>query len=111
MNRNNTASEPAKPQRRSHRLSIGSWSIEVSDSRLVRMGIGIAFIIGGFLWFLPVLGMWMIPVGVFMLSIDLHWARRLRRRFVVWLTRRYPKLGEKLNGVSHSRLPEDEESR
>ena len=36
---------------------------------------------------LPVLGFWMIPLGIFVLSLDMHWARRIRRRFMIWLTR------------------------
>ena len=101
----------APPAGRRHRITIGSRSFELPASRLFRMAAGTMLIVGGVLGFLPVLGFWMIPLGVFVLSLDLHWARRLRRRFMVWLTRRYPSLGEKLNGMSRSDLPGDEESR
>jgi hypothetical protein len=40
------------------------------------------------LWFLPVLGLWMLPVGIMVLSIDFHPLRRARRRFDTWWGRR-----------------------
>jgi len=54
----------------------------------VRILIGVLLVIGGTLGFLPVLGFWMIPLGVLVLSIDLPLARRLRRRLEVWWHRR-----------------------
>ncbi len=86
--------------RRRHKIRLGSRTITLPDSRLLRVGAGCVLIIGGILGFLPVLGFWMIPLGLIVLSIDMHWARRLRRRLVVWLTRRYPGIAEKLNGTS-----------
>jgi hypothetical protein len=35
-----------------------------------------------------VLGFWMVPLGILVLSVDLPAARRLRRRTVVWWERR-----------------------
>src|SRR6185295_1543872 len=52
-------------------------------SRPLRIAMGIALIIGGFLGFLPILGFWMIPLGVMVLSIDFHPVRRFRRLFEV----------------------------
>jgi len=45
------------------------------------------FLLGGLLWFLPVLGAWMLPVGLVVLSDDLHILRRTRRRLLVRLFR------------------------
>ena len=95
---------------RRHRVNIGGRSFDLPSSRLFRMGVGIVLILFGLLGFLPVVGFWMIPLGMFVLSIDLHWARRLRRRFSVWFSRRFPKLAEKANGASQSRLPDSGES-
>ena len=44
--------------------------------KTVRMGIGVLLIIGGVLGFLPVLGFWMIPLGIIVLAIDIIWLRR-----------------------------------
>lgn len=57
-------------------------------SRLVRITLGILFIIGGLFGWLPILGFWMIPLGLLFLSIDFAIARRWRRRLIVWWERR-----------------------
>ena len=60
-------------------------------SRGLRISVGILLVIFGLLGFLPVLGFWMIPLGVILLSVDFHWARRMRRRFETWYGRRKHK--------------------
>jgi hypothetical protein len=57
-------------------------------SKLKRVLLGSALLLGGLLWFLPVLGLWMLPVGITVLSIDFHPLRRARRRFDAWWGRR-----------------------
>ncbi len=53
-----------------------------------RLTVAILFIIGGLLWFLPILGLWMLPVGLVILfsRSPVYW--RLRRRYVAWRRRR-----------------------
>ena len=46
--------------------------------------IGIALLLGGMLWFLPVLGLWMIPLGLLVLSTNFAWARRGYLSIMVW---------------------------
>jgi hypothetical protein len=75
------------------RLSFGSFSIPVPESRPLRIGLGILLCLGGFLWFLPVLGLWMLPLGLLVLSIDIPVVRRLRRRVEIWWGRRKRKKG------------------
>ena len=58
-------------------------------SRPLRVVMGFAFIVMGVVGFLPVVGFWMIPVGLAILSVDSPLARRLRRRAEVWVLRRY----------------------
>ena len=72
----------------SGRLMLGSFSICMPRSRIARMAIGVALILCGFLGFLPILGFWMLPLGFLVLSHDLPFARRLRRRLAVWWHRR-----------------------
>ena len=48
----------------------------------LRTAIGIIFVIGGVLGFLPVLGFWMIPVGLVLIALDVP---PLRRRVRSWL--------------------------
>lgn len=56
--------------------------------RWARLVTGMLLIVGGLLGFLPVLGFWMVPLGLVVLSVDLAPARRLRRRLEVWWERR-----------------------
>jgi hypothetical protein len=51
------------------------------------MGVGIILILFGFVGFLPIVGFWMIPLGILVLSFDVPFIRRGRRRFDVWLGR------------------------
>ncbi len=53
-------------------------------SKPIRIGLGIILIAFGILGFLPVLGFWMIPLGLFVLSVDLPIVRRWRRQLTVW---------------------------
>ncbi|MBS1269392.1 MAG: hypothetical protein MAG794_00343 [Gammaproteobacteria bacterium] len=43
--------------------------------RLVRIGAGILLIVSGIFGFLPVIGFWMIPLGLILLAVDFRWAR------------------------------------
>lgn len=94
------------------RIRFGSRTFKVPGSMLIRVPLGVLLIVGGLLGFLPVLGFWMVPVGVAVLSVDIPAVRRFRRnatvRIGIWLKQRYPALAEKLgfsngNGGSRSR--------
>ena len=54
----------------------------------LRVAIGMILVLFGFLGFLPVLGFWMIPLGLLILSYEFHIVRRLRRRLIVRWERR-----------------------
>lgn len=84
------------PRRKIHVLGR---SVSLPHSRPLRIGIGSSFILFGFLGFLPVLGFWMVPVGLLVLSHDLAWARRGRRRLTVWWERRQRRNGSNGNGA------------
>lgn len=45
-------------------------------NRWVRISLGFLLVIGGFLGALPVLGFWMLPLGLILLSVDFPWAKR-----------------------------------
>jgi len=62
--------------------------MRIPRSRRMRIASGSALIAGGFLGFLPVLGFWMIPTGLLVLSYDIPAVRRWRRRAAVWWHRR-----------------------
>ncbi len=71
-----------------HYIRLGSRRVPLPGSAAVRIAIGILLILCGLVGFLPVLGFWMVPLGVVVLSIDLPIARRLRRRVEVWWGKR-----------------------
>ncbi|MDQ0453893.1 purine-cytosine permease-like protein [Rhizobium paknamense] len=62
------------------RLVMGRVEVPFPRSRTGRIATGGLLIAGGCLGFLPVLGFWMVPLGVIVLSHDLHSVRRFRRR-------------------------------
>lgn len=72
----------------SGRLKLGRFSVPMPRSKSGRVAVGGGLVAGGCLGFLPVLGFWMVPVGVAVLSHDLHPVRRARRRLSVWWARR-----------------------
>ena len=57
-------------------------------SRALRIVIGVILVLFGILGFLPILGFWMIPLGILVLSYEFATVRRFRRRVVVWWERR-----------------------
>jgi purine-cytosine permease-like protein len=70
------------------KIKLGNYHLHLPRSRIVRVIIGISLILGGLLGFLPVLGFWMVPLGLLILSVDLPIVRRWRRRVEVWWGRR-----------------------
>jgi hypothetical protein len=52
--------------------------------RLPRVLLGMVLIIGGFLGFLPVLGFWMIPLGLAVIFLDVPLVRRAWSRLRAW---------------------------
>ncbi len=70
------------------RLVLGGLEIPVPRSKAGRIATGTALVGGGFLGFLPILGFWMVPLGLIVLSHDIPAVRRRRRRITVWWSRR-----------------------
>jgi hypothetical protein len=83
-----TAPEPETPRRKPAELRLGRWRVRLPPSRGTRIALGLTLLAGGSLFFLPVLGLWMIPAGLAVLSVDSPWARRLRRKTQLWWGRR-----------------------
>ena len=70
------------------KIKIRNGHLRLPRSRAIRVILGLALVIGGVLGFLPVLGFWMIPLGLLVLSVDLPIVRRWRRRLELWWGRR-----------------------
>jgi hypothetical protein len=52
--------------------------------RVVRILVGAALVIGGIFGFLPVLGFWMIPLGLVVMFFDVPWVRARWLAFRTW---------------------------
>ncbi len=76
---------------RMNEIRIHKWHFKLPQSRALRILLGILLIIGGIFGFLPILGFWMIPLGLTILSFEIPMVRRWRRRFVVWFSRWWHK--------------------
>jgi hypothetical protein len=69
--------------------------------RLVRIPVGVMLVGGGFLGMLPLLGFWMLPLGLMLLAEDMQPLRRARDRVLDWIERRWPHwfIGDEVVGA------------
>ncbi|WP_311028797.1 PGPGW domain-containing protein [Mesorhizobium koreense] len=58
-------------------------TIRLPRSRALRIAIGVVLVILGIFGFLPILGFWMIPLGLLVLSYEFATVRRWRRKLEV----------------------------
>jgi purine-cytosine permease-like protein len=78
-----------------HSVKFAGRRVPVPGHPVMRIILGCLLLVGGFLGFLPVLGFWMVPLGLLILAVDIPMARRFRRRIEIrfgrWLVRKSPK--------------------
>ncbi|MBK7145863.1 MAG: hypothetical protein IPH76_11940 [Xanthomonadales bacterium] len=73
-------------------------------SRWVRVPLAALFSVAGVVGFLPVVGFWMLPLGLLLLAQDLPLLRRPMRRLLVcserrWRKRQWARSGQRKNGA------------
>jgi hypothetical protein len=68
------------------------------SSRWIRIPVGILLIAGGLFSFLPVLGLWMVPLGALLLAQDIPFLRRPVGRVLVSLERQWIKWKRRRSG-------------
>ena len=66
---------------------ITGW-VRGPRSRIVRIPLALLLIACGLLGFLPVVGFWMLPIGLALLAEDLPFLRRPARRLMAWVEAR-----------------------
>ena len=59
-------------------------ALKTTPHRWLRQTVGLLLVLGGVFGFLPVLGYWMVPLGLALLAVDFPLARRINRRLLVW---------------------------
>ena len=82
---------------RNNTVEVFGRTVPLPRSRLGRVIVGALFILGGIFSFLPVLGEWMLPVGLLILSVDFAIVRKWRRRANV----RWGRRKAKAKGADH----------
>jgi hypothetical protein len=82
------------------RVNFVGYKMKVPGHPILRMGMGLLLVFFGLLGFLPVLGFWMVPLGLLILSVDLpfvrRWTRVLNVRLGHFLHRRWPSLARRM---------------
>lgn len=66
-----------------------NWMRQPS-SRWVRIPAAVALICGGIVGFLPILGFWMIPLGLALIALDVPFLRPPLSRLLAWIERKWP---------------------
>src|SRR5215475_7384836 len=73
------------------RLRKAVRALRQPSGRWLRIPAGLLLIAGGVLAFLPILGVWMLPLGVALLADDIPLLRSWRSRILDWVERRHPE--------------------
>lgn len=87
-----TADEGKQPGRRRAQPTVMGRRLPLPGHWALRALLGAFLVICGLLGFLPVLGFWMIPLGLMVLAVDFPAADRLRRRGTAWALRTWRRL-------------------
>jgi hypothetical protein len=65
-----------------------SW-LRKPSSRLVRFPLAILLVIGGIFSFLPILGLWMLPLGLILIAQDIPPLQKPVAQLLGWLERKW----------------------
>lgn len=60
--------------------------------RWIRIPLGVVFLVGGLLWFMPVVGIEMLPLGLALLAVDIPFLRRPTGRMLLWIDRKWTEV-------------------
>jgi hypothetical protein len=71
-------------------ISRKSRALREPSAKLVRIPTAGLLIFGGVFSFLPVFGLWMLPLGLLLLAVDLPSLRPPMARLLRWIERRWP---------------------
>ena len=83
-------------------LKIGSFAVSLPRNRAARIAMGTGLLLGGVLGFLPILGFWMIPLGLMVLGQDIPAVRRVHRKLAVRFGRwRQSRAARRKSGLAH----------
>jgi hypothetical protein len=66
------------------------------QAKWIRMPVGILFVLGGIFSILPVLGLWMLPLGLLLMAYDIPLLRKPVGHFTIWAIRKWVSLRQRL---------------
>ena len=72
------------------RIACASRWLRQPESRLVRIPVALLLIVGGVFSFLPVLGLWMLPLGLALIAVDVPALRPPLARVLRWIEKKLP---------------------
>lgn len=73
---------------------------------LIRLAVSLLLVIGGLFSFLPVLGLWMMPLGLVIVSQDFPFLQRPLLRSFRWIDRKWPRRRPRSLNEAATTLPE-----
>jgi hypothetical protein len=59
------------------------------SSKLVRIPLAVLLVLGGVLGFLPILGLWMLPLGLVLIAQDVPFLEKPTAQLLGWIERRW----------------------
>jgi hypothetical protein len=68
------------------------------SSRWIRIPVAVLLVLGGSVGFLPILGFWMIPLGLVLAAQDVPFMRPPLARLLAWIDRKWPARDAAANG-------------
>jgi hypothetical protein len=75
-----------------HFLTRSIRRVRKPQARVVRLLLGIVCILAAFFWFLPALGIWMLPLGLLLIAQDVPFMRRPVGRMTLYLLERWARV-------------------
>jgi hypothetical protein len=75
-------------------IRLGRLRLPMPGTRKQRFFLGAGLCLGGLVGFLPIVGFWMLPLGLVVLSVDMPAVRRFRRRLEIRWGRRNVSAGQ-----------------
>lgn len=88
---------------KTRKINVLGREFVMPQSRMWRVVIGGVLVFLGMFGFLPVLGFWMIPLGLLILSYEFALVRRWRRRSEIWWAARRGRRRHRPAGTAVSR--------
>jgi hypothetical protein len=71
-------------------------SLRHPEARWLRIPAGLMLMVGGVFSFLPVLGLWMLPLGLLLVAYDVPILREPVGRFTLWAIRQWASLRRRI---------------